>query len=127
YNTAVIGKWHLKTTPVGFDHWEIFPGQGDYYNPVFIQMDGTNKRFEGYATDLTTDKALAWLDERDKSKPFFLMCQHKAPHRTFAPALRHLGAFDDVDIEKAIEEIRGAIEKSNNVTMLATQDKTMKE
>jgi len=98
YNTAVIGKWHLKSNPVGFDHWEIFPGQGSYYNPVFIQQDGTNKRFEGYATDLTTDKAVAWLNGRDKSKPFFLMCQHKAPHRTFAPALRHLGAFDAVDI-----------------------------
>lgn len=98
YNTAVIGKWHLKTKPVGFDHWEIFPGQGSYYNPVFIQMDGESQKFEGYATDLTTNKALAWLDSRDESKPFFLMCQHKAPHRTFAPALRHLGAFDEVEI-----------------------------
>ena len=98
YNTAVIGKWHLKTRPLGFDHWEIFPGQGSYYNPVFIQMNGKGKRFEGYATDLTTDKSIAWLDQRDKSKPFFLMCQHKAPHRTFAPALRHLGSFDDITI-----------------------------
>ncbi|HIA61640.1 MAG TPA: sulfatase, partial [Planctomycetaceae bacterium] len=98
YNTAVIGKWHLKTTPVGFDHWEIFPGQGSYYNPVFVQKDGSQKRFEGYATDLTTDKAISWLDSRDDSKPFFLMCQHKAPHRTFAPALRHLDAFNDVQI-----------------------------
>ncbi len=101
YNTAVIGKWHLNTTPVGFDHWEVLPGQGSYYNPVFIQQDGTRKRFEGYATDLTTDKAIAWLENRknnNEAKPFFLMCQHKAPHRTFAPALRHLGAFDDVKI-----------------------------
>jgi len=98
YSTAIIGKWHLKTNPVGFDYWEILPGQGSYYNPDFIQMDGKGKRFEGYATDLTTDKALSWLDRRDKTKPFFLMCQHKAPHRTFAPALRHLGAFDDVEI-----------------------------
>jgi len=98
YATAVIGKWHLKTTPLGFDYWEIFPGQGSYYNPVFIQQDGSRKRFEGYATDLTTDKAIDWLEKRDRSKPFLLMCQHKAPHRTFAPALRHLGAFDDVEI-----------------------------
>lgn len=96
YQTAVIGKWHLKTTPVGFDHFEIFPGQGSYYNPVFIQKNGSQKRFEGYATDLTTDKSIAWLDQRDKSKPFFLMCQHKAPHRTFSPAIRHLDAFDEV-------------------------------
>ena len=98
YHTAVIGKWHLKTEPVGFDYWEIVPGQGSYYNPVFIQMDGERKQFEGYATDLTTDKAMRWMETRDKSKPFFLMCQHKAPHRTFAPALRHLGSFDNVKI-----------------------------
>ena len=59
YNTAVIGKWHLRSKPIGFDHWEILPGQGSYYNPVFIQSDGSQKRFEGYATDLTTDKAIA--------------------------------------------------------------------
>ncbi|MEL6107199.1 MAG: sulfatase [Planctomycetota bacterium] len=100
YTTAVIGKWHLKSTPVGFDHWEVFPGQGSYYNPVFIQQDGSRKRFEGYATDLTTDKAIAWLESRDRDRPFFLMCQHKAPHRTFSPALRHLGAFDDVNISE---------------------------
>ena len=98
YQTAVIGKWHLRSDPVGFDYWEILPGQGNYYNPVFIHMDGSRKQDTGYATDLTTDKALAWLESRDKDKPFFLMCQHKAPHRTFAPALRHLDDFDDVSI-----------------------------
>jgi len=98
YQSAVIGKWHLITNPTGFDYWEVLPGQGNYYNPVFIQMDGTRKREEGYNTDLTTDKALAWLDRRDKSKPFMLMCQYKAPHRTFSPALRHLNAFDGVTI-----------------------------
>ena len=62
-------------------------------------MDGSRTQDTGYATDLTTDKALAWTDERDDSKPFFLMCQHSALlHRTFAPALRHLDAFDDVEI-----------------------------
>ena len=98
YTTAVIGKWHLKSNPIGFDHWEVFPGQGSYYNPVFIQMDGSRKKFEGYATDLTTEKSLKWLKDRDKSKPFFLMCQHKAPHRTFSPATRHLGSLDKVKI-----------------------------
>ncbi|QEG00313.1 Arylsulfatase [Stieleria maiorica] len=98
YQTAVIGKWHLKTDPVAFDHWDILPGQGSYYNPVFISMDGKQRKFEGYATDITTDKAIEWLDQRDAEKPFLLMCQHKAPHRTFSPALRHLGALDGVTI-----------------------------
>ena len=98
YNTAVIGKWHLISDPVGFDHWEILPGQGSYYNPVFLQMDGSKKQFTGYCTDITTDKAIDWLEQRDSQKPFFLMCQHKAPHRTFAPALRHLKSFDGITI-----------------------------
>lgn len=98
YDTAVIGKWHLKSTPVGFNHWEVFPGQGSYYNPVFIQQDGSKKQFQGYATDLTTDKAIDWLSQRDSDQPFFLMCQHKAPHRTFSPALRHLRSFEKVEI-----------------------------
>jgi len=98
YSTALIGKWHLHGQPTGFDYWEILPGQGNYYNPVFIQMNGKKEKFDGYATDITTEKAIKWLDSRDKSKPFVLMCQHKAPHRTFSPALRHLGCFDDVEI-----------------------------
>ncbi|WP_206018862.1 sulfatase-like hydrolase/transferase [Rubritalea profundi] len=71
YTTAVIGKWHLHTNPVAFDYWEVLPGQGSYYNPDFIQMDGSKKKFQGYVTDITTDKAIKWLDGRDKDKPFF--------------------------------------------------------
>jgi N-acetylglucosamine-6-sulfatase len=97
YQTAMIGKWHLVTKPTGFDHWEILPGQGSYYNPDFLQMDGTTKRFEGYCTDLITDKALDWLkNQRDKDKPFVLMCQHKAPHRNWVPAERHYKLFEGV-------------------------------
>ena len=98
YQNAVIGKWHLKSKPLGFDFWEVLPGQGHYYNPVYIQMDGSKQRHTGYVTDLTTDKSLKWLEKRDRNKPFFLMCQYKAPHRTFAPAIRHLGALDDQTI-----------------------------
>ncbi len=98
YQTAIIGKWHLKSKPTGFDHWEILPGQGNYYNPDFIQMNGKRKRFKGYVTDITTNKAIDWLNSRDKTKPFILMCQHKAPHRTFSPALRHLDAFNGIKI-----------------------------
>jgi N-acetylglucosamine-6-sulfatase len=96
YQTALIGKWHLGTQPVGFDHWEILPGQGHYYNPDFLQMDGSKKRRDGYCTDIVTDLALTWLrEQRDPKRPFLLMCQHKAPHRTWAPALRHLELYPD--------------------------------
>ncbi len=89
YQTALIGKWHLVSQPTGFDHWEIFPGQGNYYNPDFITPRGTERR-EGYVTDLVGDAAIAWLRGRDKNKPFLLMCQHKAPHRPWMPPERYL-------------------------------------
>ncbi|MGL6096261.1 MAG: sulfatase family protein [Fimbriiglobus sp.] len=90
YQTAMIGKWHLESDPTGFDHWNILPGQGAYYNPVMIR-DGERTKHTGYVTDLITDFSVDWLKGRDKSKPFLLMCQHKAPHREWEPALRHLG------------------------------------
>jgi arylsulfatase A-like enzyme len=90
YKTAIFGKWHLGTDPVGFDHWHILPGQGAYYNPAMTK-NGEKVKHEGYTTDIVTDLSIDWLDKRDKSKPFMLMTQHKAPHREWAPALRHLG------------------------------------
>ena len=99
YETAVIGKWHLVSNPTGFDHWEILPGQGSYYNPDFIQMDGTKKRINGYVTDIVVDKSLAWLEGRkNKAKPFVLMCQQKAPHRNWVPAERHYNIFDGIEM-----------------------------
>jgi len=96
YETSLIGKWHLVTQPTGFNHWEILPDQGRYYNPDFVTAAGKT-RVEGYCTDIITDKAIAWLEGgRDKSKPFLMMCQHKAPHRNWSPAPRHLGLFKDV-------------------------------
>lgn len=90
YQTAVIGKWHLESDPQGFDHWHILPGQGAYYNPPMIR-DGERVKHEGYTADLITDFSLEWLKNRDKTKPFMLMTQHKAPHREWAPNLKNLG------------------------------------
>jgi arylsulfatase A-like enzyme len=89
YQTAVIGKWHLISDPTGFDLWHILPGQGVYYNPPMIQ-NGQRVQHQGYTTDIITDLSIDWLKKRDKSKPFLLMCQHKAPHREWLPPIRHL-------------------------------------
>ena len=97
YQTAIVGKWHLKSTPTGFDHFEVLKGQGQYYNPMLF-TNGKNTNHVGYTTDVITDQALTWLENRDPSKPFFLMCQHKAPHGKWEPALRHLHEFDDMEI-----------------------------
>ncbi|MCJ7820026.1 MAG: sulfatase-like hydrolase/transferase, partial [Bacteroidales bacterium] len=84
YETALIGKWHLKSDPTGFDYWNILPGQGSYYNPDFIEM-GRKYREKGYATTLITDMAIKWISDRDTSKPFCILVHHKAPHRNWLP------------------------------------------
>jgi arylsulfatase A-like enzyme len=90
YQTAMIGKWHLESDPTGFDFWQILYGQGVYYNPPMNRM-GTRTPTNGYVTDTIADLSLDWLKNRDKTKPFMLMTQHKAPHRPWEPPLRYLG------------------------------------
>ncbi len=98
YQTAMIGKWHLRSAPTGFDFWRVLIGQGPYYNPP-IRTDRDTVRIEGYTTDIITDLALDWMEEeRDKDRPFMLMYQHKAPHRRWDPGPDHLNLYDDVDI-----------------------------
>lgn len=96
YQTAMIGKWHLVSEPTGFNYWDILIGQGDYYNPRFIK-NGEKVQREGYATNIVTDLALDWMDnKREKDKPFCLFIHHKAPHRTWMPDLCDLDLYDDV-------------------------------
>jgi len=91
YQTAMFGKLHFGNNPKGFDEFRILPGQGAYYNPDFITKKEGKKNFPGYVTDLITDMTLNWLkNERDADKPFLMMYLHKAPHREWLPALRHL-------------------------------------
>jgi arylsulfatase A-like enzyme len=98
YETAFLGKWHLKSDPTGFDHWTVLPGQGEYYNPDLIEM-GERKRVSGYVTDILTDMAEEFLtSRRDATTPFLLMLHHKAPHRNWQPAERHMTLYDDAEL-----------------------------
>ncbi len=96
YQTAIIGKWHLHTYPTGFDYWKILPGQGLYYQPRLIQMNGDTTTYPGYATEVITNEAINWLQhKRDQDKPFLLLLHHKAPHRNFVPSPKNIEAFKD--------------------------------
>ncbi|WP_217605655.1 sulfatase [Chitinophaga sp. GbtcB8] len=97
YQTAWIGKWHLGSLPQGFDYWNILPGQGQYYNPDFIKIGGDTSRSSGYVTSLITEFSINWLQQRDTSKPFFMVVGEKATHREWLPDLQDLGAYDNVD------------------------------
>ncbi|HKZ38018.1 MAG TPA: sulfatase [Chryseolinea sp.] len=94
YQTAMFGKLHFGNNPKGFDQFKILPGQGAYYNPDFITKQDGNIKVEGYVTDIVTDMTLDWLQkERKKDQPFMLMYLHKAPHRSWLMAERHLQEF----------------------------------
>jgi len=96
YQTAIIGKWHLGSTPTGFNYWDILSGQGQYYNPEFSNSKG-KYHVTGYVSNIITEKTLNFLKSTKKSgKPFMLMMHHKAPHRPWEPNIKYLNAFKDV-------------------------------
>ena len=98
YETAVIGKWHLHSTPTGFNHYDIitgYGGQGKYFYPV-MNRNGKTRTHNGYTSDVITNKTIQWLSkDRNPKKPFMLMVQHKAPHRSWQPAPYHLDKLKD--------------------------------
>lgn len=109
YQTAVFGKWHVHSEPQGFDHYEVLPCQGYYFDPYFLDSScdwstvgkfdhEVGKQHKGYVTDIITDKCMDWLKQRDEDKPFMLMCHHKAPHDDFLYHPRYEHLFDDIEI-----------------------------
>lgn len=105
YQTAVVGKWHLKTEPSGFDYYNVLPNQGEYFNPKLKEIGKKWKNGKqggsvhpGYVTDVITDEGIKWLNKRDQDKPFMLMLHHKAPHGLWQPAKRHENFLADVKI-----------------------------
>ncbi len=125
YSTAMIGKWHLGSNPTGFDHWEILPGQGSYYNPEFINADGRHTE-KGYVTELITEKCISWLNEvQNSGKPFMLMMHHKAPHREWQPGPNELSLYKDVTFPEPATLFddysnRGTAEKNQDMTISKT-------
>jgi arylsulfatase A-like enzyme len=128
YQTAVIGKWHLVSDPTGFDFWQILPGQGRYYSPQFITAQG-KMIVPGYVTDVITERALGWLkSERDPSKPFMLMVQHKAPHREWAPSPAHLRDFAGKEVPEPktlFDDYRNRADAARQATMRVADDLTL--
>ncbi len=108
YQTALVGKWHLKEEPGGFDYWNIIKGQGRYHEPILFEgsLEQGEVQEGGYSSDVFTDKALAWLDERNKDEPFCLMLHFKATHEPWNFHPRHSSLFENVTIPEP-ETLRG--------------------
>jgi len=103
YQTALVGKWHLKDQPAGFDHYNVLRGQGRYHDPILYgtgadwQQGG--KVHQGHSTDVITDLALDWLrDGCDADKPFALMCHFKAVHEPFYSHERYRRLYADQEL-----------------------------
>jgi arylsulfatase A-like enzyme len=102
YYTGMIGKWHLGSDPAGFDRWEILPGQGNYFDPLFYTATGEHTYTGRYVTDVITELAIEFIEKRDRSQPFFLMVHHKAPHRPWQPDTAHAAHFVDRRIPEPV-------------------------
>jgi arylsulfatase A-like enzyme len=103
YQTAMIGKWHLKTEPLHYDYYEVLWGQGAYFDPRFRvkgkgEWPDNFREYSGHSSDVVADISLNWLQTRDKNKPFFLMHHFKAPHDMFDNAKRYDSYLQEIEI-----------------------------
>ena len=105
YYTRVVGKWHLKTEPAGFDYFKVLPGQGKYFNPILNEKGNPwpasaegGRVHPGYVTDVITDLALEFLANRPGGNPFCLLYHHKAPHDMWEYDQKHEHLYEEVDI-----------------------------
>lgn len=127
YQTALVGKIHLRGLPQGFDYSAVLPGQGHYYNPDFI-INGNTERIPGYVTSITTSLTLNWLTtKRDKDRPFLLLYHQKAPHRNWKPEEKYLTLFDDVTFDPPANFFddysnRGTAAKTQEMLISATEE-----
>lgn len=104
YQTAVVGKWHLYTKPSGFDYFNVLPGQGRYHNPLLKSEEGWldghegGVEYKGFSTDVIADQSIEWMKNRDKNKPFMMMCHFKATHEPFDYPERFKNLYKDIEI-----------------------------
>nr|PMH84729.1 acetylglucosamine-6-sulfatase [Shewanella sp. 10N.286.48.B5] len=108
YQTAIIGKWHLKKEPAAFDYYEVLKMQGSYFDPTFRtrgKKDWPNNvnQYEGHSSDIVTNLSIDWLKNRNKDKPFMLMHQFKAPHDMFKYAPRYESYLADKTIPEPLD------------------------
>ncbi len=102
YQTALFGKWHLKRKPSGFDTFRVLPGQGRYRNPLLKGPDdwadgnAGGSPVAGFSEDVITNLCLEWLEGRDATRPFLLLCHFKATHEPFDYPERHARLYEDV-------------------------------
>ncbi len=108
YEVAILGKVHTRNG-VEERNWDYYFGHNspsnNYANPFFKEgrkgKIGEEKQyFSVYPDDLTTDRAIAWLEEDRGDKPFCLLVWWVAPHEPFFRARRHFDLYRETVIPK---------------------------
>ena len=104
YQTAIIGKWHLRKEPTGFDYYMVLPGQGRYQNPILKTKenwqdgDAGGREYKGFSTDVITNQSIEWLKKRKKSQPFYLSTHFKATHEPYDYPARYKDFLANVEL-----------------------------
>lgn len=96
YKTALIGKWHLGTLPnfgpnkSGYDSFYGNYGPGvDYYThkfgigdavPTDLYENEVSADKAGYYTDILGQRAVEYIGQQERGKPYFLSVHYTAPH-----------------------------------------------
>ena len=116
YRTALIGKWHLGSSPEcrplqhGFDeHFGFYSGWLDYYSHRYYNLSKSAKTEEifhdlwrnnerilqdpDYLTEMLTREAKAFLTRQPKDQPIFLALTHGAPHYPVIAPKKYLDRF----------------------------------
>lgn len=118
YHTAIIGKWHLGLEEPNLPHdkgFDLFRGflgdmMDDYYHHRrsdinWMRYNEKEIDPEGHATDIFTDWAIEYLNNRkEDQQPFFLYLAYNAPHFPIQPPPEYLDKV--LEREKNISEKR---------------------
>lgn len=91
YECGLSGKWHMGdsyTPQCGFTYWKTTAMGGEnYFYPVVLEDGVMELKHNQYVTDIITDNALAFLDQREQpDRPFFLAVHYTAPHSPWSEA-----------------------------------------
>ena len=90
YTNGLVGKWHLglpdrfHPTRNGFSYFMGFRPGGTKVKDPTLEIDGSDRKFEGFTVDILTDHALEYI-RRHHSRPFVLCLHYRAPHAPWLP------------------------------------------
>ena len=136
YKTGMVGKWHLgdsypfRPQDQGFDHVIMHGGGGvgqtpDYwgntqFNDTYF-VNGSPKKYQGYATDIWFDEAISFIHQQANKQPFFLYVSTNAPHAPFRAPEKYIEPYRAMGVPEDLALFYGMIASiDENVARLQT-------